>query len=155
MTVSKHPITRLLPPNVSNSDIRLKSCGTMLGMKGSNDVMSNEMAWSIGQRPPFTSGGHGNAYVYAHPQGGGSSQSNRHLRARSPVLQQMGQNLPDPSVIRRGAFIQYPLPDKPRNTPLYDAVPSMVVGRVSYVTDTSSIHLLRVGILNIHDEILV
>ena len=68
MTESKHPITRFLPPSVSNSDMRFRSCGTTLGMKGSNDVMSNEMAWSMEVSVlPFASDNHDDAYVYAHP----------------------------------------------------------------------------------------
>lgn len=37
-------------------------------MKGSNDVMSNEMAWSMEVSVlPFASDNHDDAYVYAHP----------------------------------------------------------------------------------------
>jgi len=136
MTVSKHPITRFLPSNVSNSDTRLKSCGTTPGMKGSNDAISNPRDCSTEVSVlPFTSDNDDlNAYLYAHPQGGGSSQPNRHLRARPLILQEVGENLPDPSVICGGTVVSYPLSDEPRNTTLYDAVSSIAVERVSHTT---------------------
>jgi hypothetical protein len=132
MTVIRHPITRLLPPSVSNSEIRFRSCGTTLGMKGSKDVISNERVWPIEVSILLSASENFNdAYVYAHPQSRGSSQPNRHLRAGPPILQQMNENLPDPWVIRRTTLPRYPLPNKPRNTALNDAVPLMVAETVS------------------------
>ena len=157
MTVIKHPITRFLPPSVSSSDTRLKSCGTTVGIKGWNEAISKARDLSIRLSAlPFTLDGTKDTYIYAHPQCRGSGQSNGHLRARLLIPQQVDKDLPDPSIICRSTFVTYPLSDKPCNATLYDTVPLDDEGcepRGRAVI--TRIHSLWVGILNVHSEVLV
>lgn len=114
--------------------MRFRSDGTTLGMKDSKDVISNERVWRIEVSILLpTSENLNDAYVYAHPQSRGSSQSNCHLRAGPLILEQVDEDLPDPRVIRRTAFPRYPLSNKPRNAALNDAVPLTVAEIVSRV----------------------